>query len=342
MGAYKQFLSSDVVITPFEVNKGFTFQGGDALTGSSVGIDRYLGKNIQSSPFISSSAPTTGFITTQYQELVFDSIKHLYYSNFISSSTNYGAPLITASLIPGSDPLGNAYVGPTSSQGRYWNYPQTDLSFAKYFPTESNGVIGVISIPVGIYGTNIQPNSFYFACPSGSITDDGEGNIIDIGSGRICGNIFYNQGIVVLVSDSYPSGSNTYGSASYGSSVYGSATDAIFVENFITSSNITCSFSSSFSIFETQYKCTVNENEFNFTLNPSISSGSTQISSSAGTFFTPSQYLYDFATGSIFAPYITTVGLYDNEQNLLAIGKLAQPLQVSTTTDTTILINIDR
>ena len=63
MGAYKQFLSFDVVITPFEVNKGFTFQGGDALTGSSVGIDRYLGKNIQSNPFISSSAPSTYIVT---------------------------------------------------------------------------------------------------------------------------------------------------------------------------------------------------------------------------------------------------------------------------------------
>ena len=25
MAAYKQFLSSDVIVTPFEVNKGFTF-----------------------------------------------------------------------------------------------------------------------------------------------------------------------------------------------------------------------------------------------------------------------------------------------------------------------------
>jgi len=52
--------------------------------------------------------------------------------------------------------------------------------------------------------------------------------------------------------------------------------------------------------------------------------------------------LRDFATGSIFAPYVTTVGLYNNRSELLAVAKLAQPLPTSQTTDTTILINIDR
>ena len=49
-----------------------------------------------------------------------------------------------------------------------------------------------------------------------------------------------------------------------------------------------------------------------------------------------------FVTGSYFSPYATTVGLYDDAQNLLAIGKLSQPLPISRTTDTTIFINIDR
>jgi hypothetical protein len=84
------------------------------------------------------------------------------------------------------------------------------------------------------------------------------------------------------------------------------------------------------------------ESEFNLSLNPSLTSGSTQITASQGTFFTPGQFINDFATGSLFSPYLTTVGLYDENQNLLAVGKLSQPLATSTTTDTTILINIDR
>ena len=98
----------------------------------------------------------------------------------------------------------------------------------------------------------------------------------------------------------------------------------------ITSSNVTCSFSSSLTIYETQYKCTARENEFNFSQNPSILSGSSN------------EVLYNFATGSYFTPYVTTIGLYDEFQNLLAVGKLSQPLPLSPVTDTTILVNIDR
>ena len=99
---------------------------------------------------------------------------------------------------------------------------------------------------------------------------------------------------------------------------------------FNSATNVTCSFSSSFNIYETQYKATINEFEYNFSQNPSIISGSTD-----GT-------VYDFVTGSYFSPYATTVGLYDDDQNLLAVGKLSQPLPISRTTDTSIFINIDR
>lgn len=50
----------------------------------------------------------------------------------------------------------------------------------------------------------------------------------------------------------------------------------------------------------------------------------------------------DFTTGSFFSPYITTIGLYNDEFELLAVGKLAKPIQTSRTTDMTFLINIDR
>jgi hypothetical protein len=102
-----------------------------------------------------------------------------------------------------------------------------------------------------------------------------------------------------------------------------------FISSFITNSDVTCSFSSSYEIFETQYKCTIGADEFNYSLNPSIISGS-------------EGEMYDFATGSYFAPYVTTVGLYDEACNLLAVAKLAKPLPTSRTTDTTILVNFDK
>ena len=89
-------------------------------------------------------------------------------------------------------------------------------------------------------------------------------------------------------------------------------------------------YSSSYSIYETQYKCTIRENEFNFSQNPTLLSGSSD------------DTIYNFATGSYFSPFITTIGLYDDQQNLIAVGKLAQPLPSSRTTDMTIYVNLDR
>ena len=335
MGAYKQFLASDIVVTPFEVNKAFYFEGASELTASGVGIDRFLGTNIPGL-FNPTTAPTTGQVSTQYQSLVYSSIKELYYTNYLSSS--YGDPANTASIFPGSNTAGDVLVGTTPSDGRYFNYLQTTLSYQRYFPTGSGDIIGVISIPSRLFGDYIQPKSFVYTTPSGSLTDDGEGNIIDTNS-EIIGNIFYYQGLITITT-SNPIG---YGFVTYGNTLYGGqAGDNTSILGYVTSSNITCSFSSSYKIHETQYKCTISENEFNFSQNPSLSSGSTLISSSVGTFFTPGQYLTDNVTGSYFSPYVTTVGLYDEYQNLLAVGKLSQPLPVSPTTDTTILINLDR
>jgi len=301
MIAFKQLLTSDVIVTPFEVNKSFTFSGSD-LTGSTVGIDRFLGKNINSNPFISGSNPTTGYISIQDQELIYDSIKQLYYSNYLSSS--YGDAVNTASLVPGNNIEGNVLIGTTPSPGMYDTYNQTTLTFTKSFPTGSNEIVGVISVPSRLFGDYIQPNSFMFKFISSStfiLTDDGEGNLKSGSS--IIGNIFYPHGIITITDQNIASGS-------------------------IITSNITCSFSSSYTIYETQYKCTFRENEFNYTLNPTLQ-------------FDTSGSIYSYTTSSQWSPYVTTVGLYDEAQNLLAVGKLSQPLPTSATTDTTILINID-
>ena len=50
---------------------------------------------------------------------------------------------------------------------------------------------------------------------------------------------------------------------------------------------------------------------------------------------------YDFATGSDFSPYVTTIGLYNETNQLVAVGKLPQPLPISLYTDTTFVVNFD-
>lgn len=322
MSAFKQLLASDIIVSPFEVNKAFTFIGGNTLTGSAVGIERYYGTNLQGL-FVTAEA-TTGQTTTEYQRLVYNSAKQLYYSNYLSSS--YGDPVARPVLIPGADTQGNVTVGPTSSAGRFDNYLQTTLTYARYYPTGSNTSIGVISIPSRLYGDRIKPGSFFIQGASGSLTDDGEGNLVANGA-VICGVISYQHGLAIITTDGTVG--SVYGTAVYGGDSYGGG-DSGFIDGFIASNQVTCSFSSSLTLFETQYKCTIDTSEFNFSLNPSIISGSSQ------------GIVLDFATSSYFNPYVTTVGLYNQNQELIAVGKLSQPLPTTATTDITVLINIDR
>ena len=50
---------------------------------------------------------------------------------------------------------------------------------------------------------------------------------------------------------------------------------------------------------------------------------------------------YDWATGSYFTPYLTTVGLYNEDNDLLAVGKLSTPTPISKFVDTNIYVNFD-
>ena len=63
---------------------GFTFPNGNALTGSNVQIDRFLGTD---GNFLDTQSETGQIVgDTQYSVLVYDSIKQLYYTNYLSSS----------------------------------------------------------------------------------------------------------------------------------------------------------------------------------------------------------------------------------------------------------------
>lgn len=316
MSVFKSFITSDVIVSPFGVNKSFTYQGNE-LIASNVEIDRYIGRNVTTLPWVSGSYPT-GYINTQDQILVYRSIKELYYSNYLLNSD--GSPASTASFNTDGTITGAAYTP------NYYNYLSSTLLADRYFPTGSNDIIGVISIPSNLFGEYIKPGTLTLSNALFTLNDDGEGNVIS-GSYKV-GDIIYEHGMIILTSDGIPK-QDGYGFVTYEGGLY-DVGDISFINNFVNGTNITCSFSSSFNIYETQYKCTLRENEFNFSQNPTLISGSSN-----------SGKINDFATGSYFSPYVTTVGLYDNSYNLLAVAKLAQPLPTSAVTDTSILINLD-
>ena len=53
-------------------------------------------------------------------------------------------------------------------------------------------------------------------------------------------------------------------------------------------------------------------------------------------------YTYrSFVTGSDFSPYITSIGLYNDLGQLLAVAKLAQPIKKRNDVDINFLVRID-
>lgn len=119
--------------------------------------------------------------------------------------------------------------------------------------------------------------------------------------------------------------------------------------------NFDVKFKNNHVVYETFIKCTVKDYEFNASYNPTLLSGSqgviTPFSSSANSnivFVSPQDNwgtLKDFATGSIsgseFSPYVSTIGLYNDAQELLAVAKMAAPIPLSPDTDQTFLVKWD-
>lgn len=325
MSVYKSLTTSDVIVTPFKTNKSFSFQGSGSFIQPNVGIDRFRGANI---PYISGS-DETGQISTQSQALVYSSIKQLYYTNYLNNPNGSFANLAQFNL----DGTVTVQGGSGSYQPMYDNYTENTLPAERYFPSSSGEQIGVISIPSNLFGEYIKPGTFSYTYTltngpiSGSITqtitDDGEGKLYRRGE-RI-GDIIYQHGLAIITNVAEGVYGSVYSFSNYGVGIYGDE-----IGDILSGSNVTCSFQSTMTIYESQYKCTSNPNEFNYTQNPSAISGSTN-----------SGVVYDFLTGSYFEPYITTIGLYNSANQLVAVGKLSQPLQNSNVTDTTILVNLD-
>ena len=91
----------------------------------------------------------------------------------------------------------------------------------------------------------------------------------------------------------------------------------------------TIKFKNRHTIYENEIVCRVNATELNMSQNPTITTNT-------------SGSLRDFATGSIFQPYATTIGIYNEANELLLVGKLAQPTVMSDVTDTTFVIRYDQ
>ncbi len=137
------------------------------------------------------------------------------------------------------------------------------------------------------------------------IVDDGEGRLFfKYSSPRYyVGNVIYPHGQLII-------------------------TDPIVAMYYNHYFDAVLKWKSTLPIFTHNYHCRLKSSEFNHTLNK------TGLEGLDGK-------LADNISGSSFSPYITTVGLYNDSNELIAVGKMGQPLPKSPETDTVIITKFD-
>ena len=212
---------------------------------------------------------------------------------------------ITSSLNTSS--LASSIYYESASQQRptssYFIYNDND-NFVNNFPTNISETIQVLAINADVYGNKVLPNSILLTGTSINISDDGFGNLYNTYSTKThIGNIFYAQGMFVITNQSYQS---------------------LFTNTF------TLSFRNEHIIYENEVRCLIKESDYNLSYNPTLLSGS-YISGS----------VLDFATGSYFHPYATSLGLYNDNNELLAVSKFGKPIMMSPDTDMTFVVKYD-
>ena len=95
--------------------------------------------------------------------------------------------------------------------------------------------------------------------------------------------------------------------------------------------NFKISFTNEYTVYENYITAKIKESEFNLTYNPSLLQTSSNVYSE----------VKNFATGSDFHPYASTIGLYNDDNELLMVAKFGQPVPISRETDMTFLIRYD-
>ena len=176
-------------------------------------------------------------------------------------------------------------------------------------------------------GTNVKTNS-----PAGEFNvlyATGSGFPAD--SERPCGLLFYQAGVAILTSSVFKS--------EYVEDCFMDATDGLTIDDMFVSSSISgsctalrhriqnISFNNTTELNSTIYFCRLNSTEFNYSSNP--------------TYLSSSQIRVKTLRTDNPVSYVTTVGLYSEDNALLAVGKVSEPIRKSPGTETTFRVRLD-
>ena len=234
---YKKLKPSDLQSTPYVANKLYDIP---SSSYDDLGVKLYVGEYIPIDNLEFDPINDNKDIDGNYRRLIFDSIRHLYYQNYITaSSLEIPYPENTNQFWHSSSY--DNYLQNTLSSGSFdatirqmpyftssfFNYDESGSAIydeSTYF-SENSAKIRVITIPPDIFGNGIQPDTFELSGSTYLIRDDGLGNLwdyselddyytsarysdpeaeyFDSGSKHYVGNIFYSQGIAVITNIDY-------------------------------------------------------------------------------------------------------------------------------------------
>ena len=356
MSFKKNLEPSDISLSSFQVHKSFSFTDTDSGSGVfSVPITSGTDSGLYGFSISTASSKTISG-STFYKVPTYHMINTLYYKDV----RNMRGYIDYIRGVPTSSNAINEYVSINHLQT-----PSSSIKLRRPHTRQLHNTANVISLPQKFYGEYIKPGSVEITDNSLSSTfilrDDGRGNIYDTAfsasyanraptatnSGSVVGNIFYSDGLIVITDT---------GSYSTVGSLEGS-------------DGFTVDFKASQTIYEREYVCVSSENEFQFTNNKSARvgrSGSISIPTFPITQYTNTiddNFIYDglgYSTGSFdvagynmgseflgvtthseFATYVTAIGLYNDENELLAVGKPAMPIKNEKELSLTFVVRFD-
>lgn len=142
---------------------------------------------------------------------------------------------------------------------------------------------------------------------------------------NVVGEVFYNHGVMV-VSDPRPKYRYVW-TGRTGDWDYGTEIANTNVSEYGWSTK----YKSTKQLHELNILCEVGSNEFNVSQNPTLKRNNDS----------ESEILKAFVTGSDFKNYFTTLGLYNPNGDLVAVGKLASAIQNRDDVDITVKVRLD-
>ena len=221
---------------------------------------------------------------------------------------------VVATLGGGTD--GGFYCYPLYHSVKSYLYIDS-ASFSDVYEFFPSGSVFVWNIGSNYVGEGIKQDTFKVELDGNTLNvqDDGNGKLKLNGTGSVVGNIFYHHGIATVQRNMSASGHLISGD---GISISGSA-------------GVTSSFQSTVNIYEHTVGCKIKPTEFNTTFNPTIF-----YTASSGT----GSYNDQMLSGSTL-PYVTTIGLYNDINELLAVAKLSKPITRMKHTSQTFVVRFD-